>query len=183
MTQNEINELPIMDALSVLKLQKMEQDRPKKIKLSEWKKKVEVTYICGPSGAGKTTMTIAELEKANVEYFDEVKKVGDFWHGTTGEGIAVYDDFRDSHVKASEFINFIDYNTHKLNIKGGSVVNKYEKIFITSVQSPFEIYKNMNNEPRKQWLRRMNLIMLDEDGNIIYSGKAIDYEYENVLED
>ena len=50
--------------------------------------------------------------------------------------IALYDDFRDSHMKPSEFINFIDYNVHGLNIKNGEIQNNYKYIIITSVQDP-----------------------------------------------
>ena len=56
------------------------------------------------------------------------------------------------------FIKFIDYNKHPLNIKGGSIINNYELIIITSVQNPELIYMNVGDEPRKQWLRRMEII-------------------------
>lgn len=61
-------------------------------------------------------------------------------------------------MKPSEFINFIDYNKHQLNVKGSYKLNNYEFIIITSVQSPEEIYKNIEGEPRTQWLRRMKRI-------------------------
>ena len=93
--------------------------------------------------------------------FNEVKYDGNFWHGVTEDcDIALYDDWRDSHMKPAEFINFIDYNRHIMNVKGGSVRNNYKEIYITSVQPPEEIYKNINGEPRKQWERRMNGMQL-----------------------
>ena len=49
-------------------------------------------------------------------------------------------------MKASEFINFIDYNAHDMNIKGSHVRNKFECIFITSTQNPEQIYGNYNLE-------------------------------------
>ena len=74
------------------------------------------------------------------------------------------DDFRDSHMKPSEFINFIDYNIHNLNVKGGSVRNLYSTIIITSVQRLDCIYLNMaNDEPRQQWERRIKVIDLYQD--------------------
>ena len=72
--------------------------------------------------------------------------------------MAIYDDFRDSHMKASEFIQFIDYNTHTLNVKGGYQHNKFNLIIITSVQRLTDIYQNCQGEPRTQWLRRIELI-------------------------
>ena len=70
-------------------------------------------------------------------------------------------DFRASHMTPSEFINFIDYRTHMLNIKGGSVRNGYTKIIITSIQSPFDIYSKFPEEGRKQWLRRLRIVKTD----------------------
>ena len=60
----------------------------------------------------------------------------------------------------SEFINFIDYNRHRMNIKGSSCMNDYKLIIITSVQKLNEIYSNCNGEPRKQWERRVERIIL-----------------------
>lgn len=134
---------------------------PKKTKLSEWKKDVKIYFIYGPSGIGKTDKSEEILRSENVDEFEEVKHVGEFWHGVVdGQGACIYDDFRDSHMTASEFINFIDYRSHNLNVKGGSVKNNYNLIIITSVQDPYMIYKNIDDEPRKQWIRRMNIVNL-----------------------
>lgn len=144
-----------------------------KIKLVEWHKKVKVIYIyCNESGVGKSylinkIMNNEMIDKKGKKFddFDEVKHVGEFWLGVGGdvvEGCAIYDDFRDSDLKASEFINFIDYNVHNLNYKGGSAKNKYTLIIFTSIQDPHEIYKGVQGEPRKQWLRRMRIINLSE---------------------
>ena len=83
--------------------------------------------------------------------------------GVTG----AHSDFRDSHMSASEFINFIDYNKHYMNVKGGSVMNDYVLIIITSVQPIESIYANMPDEPRKQWIRRItNIVIEDNDDEI-----------------
>ena len=95
-----------------------------------------------------------------------VKYENGFWLGVGSAKVALYDDFRDSHLKASEFINFIDYNKHLMNIKGGSKMNDYNLIIITSVQPLHELYKNMSDEPKKQWIRRINNIELN-DYNIV----------------
>lgn len=138
--------------------------RPTKVKVAEWHKEVKVIYIQGPSGAGKSLKAHDIMVEDGVDEFEEVKHIGEFWHGVVdGRGYAVYDDFRDSHVKASEFINFIDYNVHSLNVKGGSVKNNYTKIIITSVQRLGEIYGNMHGEAREQWMRRVELIDLYDD--------------------
>lgn len=158
MTNEEIDELPRLDALAVIKCQEKAAER-KKVKLSEWHKDVKVTFITGPSGVGKSLKAKEILENEGVEEVSIVKYESTFYHGATdGKGAAIYDDFRDSHMKASEFINFIDYNTHKMNVKGGSITNNFNRIIITSVQKPEEIYKNMSDEPRQQWMRRIEVI-------------------------
>uniref|UniRef100_A0AAU8H567 ATP-dependent helicase Rep n=1 Tax=CRESS DNA virus TaxID=3138951 RepID=A0AAU8H567_9VIRU len=141
------------------------KQRPKKILVKEWHKEVEVIYVTGPSGVGKSLGAKQLLEEKGIEEMEEVKYEGGFWHGVVeGTGAAVYDDFRSSHLSASEFINFIDYNTHNLNVKGGSVRNRYSLIIITSVQRPEELYRNMPEEARTQWMRRIHIVNLYPEG-------------------
>ena len=87
---------------------------------------------------------------------------GQFWHNVHSDGtILLYDDFRDSHMKASEFINLIDYNIQPMNVKGSTVLNNYKLIIITSIQKITDIYHNLQGEPREQWMRRIKLIDLN----------------------
>ena len=92
-----------------------------------------------------------------------VKHSGDFWLGIGNAECAIYDDFRPSDMKPSEFINFIDYNKHPMNVKGGSKQNNYKRIFITSVVNPEYLYMGIaSDEPRKQWMRRMEIVKLEQ---------------------
>lgn len=140
-----------------------------KIKTKEWhKSNLEVYYFwTSKSGGGKSKAIQDWLDEHNIEEFDDVKHVGDFWlvQGD-GTGVAVYDEFRDSHMPVSEFINFIDYNMHSLNIKGGSLKNRYTTILISSIQDPRYIYSKMTYETRQQWLRRIHLIHITQNGKI-----------------
>ena len=125
-----------------------------------YKPQVEVTYIYGESGIGKSKKVFEMLEED--EKFDRVKFSNGFWIGVN-QMLPVktcwYDDFRDSQMPAVEFINFIDYYKNQMNIKYcPSWTNQYEKIYITSIQSPHEIYKNLPDETREQWLRRLKII-------------------------
>lgn len=140
------------------------------IDVEDWHKEVDVFYISGPSGSGKTEKAkeiIRNMKEKHGTKLSLVKYDGNFWHGVNSNGkIAVYDDFRDSHMKASEFINFIDYNTQLMNVKGGTVKNNYKLIIITSIQPLESIYRNMNGEPRKQWERRVQEIKIEEEEEI-----------------
>jgi len=141
------------------------------IDIEEWSKEVKVYYIQGPSGIGKTQKA-KEIVRENKEKYGTkvniVKYENNFWSGIGSAKIAIYDDFRDSHMKPSEFVNFIDYNEHRLNIKGGDSPNKYELIIITSVQKLEEIYHNVSGEPRQQWLRRIEVIDMFPKDNVDY---------------
>ena len=150
------------------------------IDVEEWHKDVEVFYIFGPSGVGKTECA-KELIRMNKDKYGTklslVKFDGNFWHGVKNDGvIAVYDDFRDSHMKPSEFINFIDYNIQLMNIKGGTVKNNYKLIIISSVQPINEIYRNITGEPREQWMRRIKTIDLTENETSSTSDDEIDID-------
>lgn len=149
---------------------KIHQNMANDIDIDSWNKEVKVYYIQGPSGVGKTEKA-KQIVRENIEKYgrkiNRVKCENSFWIGIGEEAkIAIYDDFRDSHMKASEFVNFIDYNKQIMNTKGGSKINNYELIIITSVQNINDIYHNMCGEPRKQWLRRIEVIdMYDYDNN------------------
>ena len=149
---------------------KINLEEANQITIEDFEKKVEVIYIYGESGIGKTQKAKALIkeyfEKTGQKTFNLVKYENSFWLNVSEiSEVALYDDFRDSHMKPSEFINFIDYNIHPMNIKGGCVKNKYKYIIITSVQSPNDLWKNVqerDEEPKKQWLRRMKIIYMDE---------------------
>ena len=163
MNKQERNELPLMFYNIV---EKINEEEANQLTLEDFSKEVKVTYIWGESGVGKTQKAkelIKEwMDKSKTNTFNLVKYENSFWMGVSEKSeIALYDDFRDSHMKPSEFINFIDYNIHPMNVKGGSIKNKYKRIIITSVQSPQNIYKGVtekDEEPMKQWLRRMEII-------------------------
>lgn len=165
MTNAEMCELDDhKDVISIMKVRNLMDDG---IDLNDWHKNIKVTYIYGPSGVGKSTKAKNILKEEQYKKAHIIKYESTFYHGIgNGYGAAIYDDFRDSHMKPSEFINLIDYNRHYMNIKGGTVMNNFERIIITSVQNPRYIYAGINDEePRLQWLRRMEIIDLTPDND------------------
>lgn len=139
-------------------VQKMNDAENKKMKGTDYYKgKINVYWYWGESGSGKTRHAVQEIGERE---FNEVKYDGNFWHGVTEDtDIALYDDWRDGHMKPTELINFIDYNRHVMNVKGGSIRNNYKEIYITTLQDPEKIYANVPEETRKQWLRRIKEII------------------------
>lgn len=136
---------------------KINQFESNKLNAKTAYKQMTVLYFWGPSGCGKTRSAMEYIAEHGGEY-DEVKFVNGFWNGIGECDIALYDDFRDSHMKPSEFINFIDYYVHNLNIKGGNVKNHYHTILITSIQDPDYLWPKTMEESKVQWMRRMKSI-------------------------
>lgn len=161
-----IEEVPIKEVKSWINARDILNSN---MNIKDWNKKITVYYIQGPSGSGKSTWIENFIQTLPEEYHEVnlIKHVNNFWLGIGNAKVAIYDDFRDSHMKASEFINFIDYRRHKLNCKNRDhVTNNYEYIFISSVQNITDIYANMNiidNEPSKQWIRRCITIDLNNN--------------------
>lgn len=168
MTREEREKLPLQYANTIAKMNAAEDND---IDVDEWGKQVKVTWIVGPSGIGKTEKCKALVREWAKEHgskkINTLKFNGSFWLGVGHPEIAtaVYDDFRDSDMKPQEFINFVDYNTHPMNIKNGEIRNTYTHIIITSVQHPKYLWPGAREveEPRKQWLRRMEIIDMTPD--------------------
>lgn len=127
---------------------------------SVFKADFKVFYIWGPSGIGKSKYAYGKMKELGYTRCNLLSFHNGFWIGAGDEEVALYDDWRDSDMPASEFIKFIDYNVQKMNIKNGYRHNNYKTIFITSIQNPRYIYCNKPDEEKKQWLRRMNIIDL-----------------------
>lgn len=137
-------------------------NKPKPLKTHNWAKAVKVYYISGPSGIGKSTKAFDLLVEHSFDEFDEISYENGFYIGATGAKACIFDDFRDSMMKPNEFIRFIDYRRHTMNIKGGQLVNNYELIIITSIKDLENLYMNQSEEQRQQWIRRVINIKLEE---------------------
>lgn len=159
METDELMDLPIQYARIVeTEISKRNND----IEVDEWYKEIKVFYIWGISGIGKTCKAKEIAKEHGYNKINVIKCRDNFYHGIGTANCAIYDDFRDTDMKAVEFINLIDYNSHPLNIKGGSVINHYNLIIITSIFDPNLIYRGANEETREQWIRRIEIIHLEE---------------------
>jgi len=139
-------------------VQKVNSEENQKLLTINTHKQVKAYYISGNSGIGKTRFATYLIGK---EPYNIVKYENGFWLGVTARiRIALYDDWRDSHMRASEFLNFIDYNKQIMNVKGGFMLNNYEIIIITSILDLKNIYNTVSGESRVQWERRLKEIHL-----------------------
>lgn len=147
---------------------------------SKYKKEyrnLETTYIYGESGVGKTTFI---YEKFGFENVFRVSYYGKFqFNGYNGEKILLLDEFA-GQVNLGWLNQILDGFPLKLEVKGGERIACFEKVFICSNFSFFELYgKQQEENPRlyETVFRRVHHIFrVDNKGNFIK-------EKESVFED
>jgi hypothetical protein len=91
---------------------------------------IEVKYIWGCSGSGKTRMI---MEMDNVYKIDPPYK---WWDGYEGEDILLIDDFQEGQVERGYLLNLLDGYRMRLETKGSHTWAKWTKVFITSNFAP-----------------------------------------------
>ena len=133
-----------------------------KFNINEIHKNVEVYYIFGPSGIGKTKKAYDIIN----EYKDKYEKIkfnrvsyNNCWNGVTDKcEIALYDDFDDDSINPIEFKHFIDHDIQLLNTQNSYIKNNYKLIIITSTQNPQDLFKGSKVD-KNQWLSRITKII------------------------
>lgn len=124
----------------------------------------EVFYYWGETAAGKTKKFKDQYRHTGI-LFDNLtyNRHGFFEHMSEDPSvrIAFLDDFRDSTMPFIEFLAFCDYTRKSHNIKGGHILDHYDKVYITSTQDPETLYSGMRNqEDVRQIIRRMKITHL-----------------------
>lgn len=73
------------------------------------------------------------MKERGIEELEALEYINHSWIGVDkGTGCCIYSNFSDDDMSSDEFVNFIDYNVHNLNVKGGYVKNRYDLIIIIS---------------------------------------------------
>ena len=140
---------------------KIHSDMNCRFNIDEIHKNVEVYYIFGPSGVGKTKKAyeIINEHKSKIEKFNRVSYNNYCWDGIEGNcRIALYDDFVDDDITPIEFKHFIDHDKQLLNTQNGYMKNSYRLIVITSTQNPQDLFKDSKVD-KNQWLSRITKII------------------------
>lgn len=152
------------------------------LKFGEVDRKMDVLYIYGGSGTGKTTYAKRVASDRNMSVF--ISSSGkDFLDGYAGQECIILDDFRGSTAPLSTILKLLDNNT------ASSVSSRYHNksisecrlIIITSVQSPTECFTSAfkdNQEPLTQFKRRCQMVMQFSEDEIItklYNNQLQDY--------
>lgn len=161
LNQEERKDLAPCQLLSLIKCENIMNEENN---VDAWLKvqHIEVEWHTGEPGSGKTYYA----KKIGREYRQIGKNImiveydkNGFAHklGNENAQLLILNEFRDSCMKFTDFLE-ITSNEHQYNTKhGGFFMPNLERIIITSVQTPYEIYKNVQ-ENRNQIYRRISKI-------------------------
>lgn len=138
---------------------------------------MEVTYIWGPTGTGKTRGVVERYGYRNTY------RVTDYRHpfdGYSTQGVMVFEEFRSS-LMIGEMLNYMDKHPHTLPARYSNKQGCYDAVYIISNIDLREQYTNVQeNEPEtwKAFLRRIDhVIEYRSTGPPIDHGNATDYIY------
>lgn len=114
-------------------------------------RKVEVIYIHGTTGTGKTREAMKEAT------FKIEGCALDWWDGYDGEKTILIDEYAND-IKITKLLNILDGYQLRLPIKGGFTYARWTKVFITSNLDEYELHGNAKASHRDALRRRITTI-------------------------
>lgn len=169
MLKNGLSDYEIFeeDASYILKVDMLEKVR-QRIKQQDFKNtlcKVEVSYVWGIAGSGKTHMIMNEFG------FENVYRVTNYSRGCfdsySGQDVIVFEEFNSS-FKIHEMVNFLDIYPLELPCRYMNKVACYTKVFIVSNTDLSYQYNDVQLELPETWsafLRRIHRVIHFHDYN------------------
>ncbi len=156
------------------------------------KREIVVYWHIGESGTGKS-YTCTDLVRRYGR--NKVYIVSDYDTGYLdtygGQPILFLDEFR-GNIRFSTFLTMLGGYTTEIHARYSNVYMVWTEVHITSIMTPFEIYKNMfrdseeqNNEPYEQLKRRISYMVYhwkDERGYHSYQMSMAEYKDRFQLE-
>lgn len=135
---------------------------------STWRN-LEVTYIFGETGAGKTRSV---MEKYG---YEACYRVTDYKHPFDtydGQDVIIFEEFRSS-LKHGDMLNYLDGYPLLLPCRYFNRQACYTKVFIISNIQPTQQYFNIDRESQAAFWRRVHKI-------VEYVGPNFDLEYDSL---
>lgn len=156
-------------------------------KAKEWReemkksgKQIEVVWISGKSGTGKTSLAKAYAEKSNRPYFITGSS-RDIFQNYSGEHTMIIDEFRVNMIQYPDLLRILDPFGSQVMAPSryNDKVLSCDLIIITSPYSPVTFYKKLFDgdssifiDSLEQLLRRITLTIEMDDSDI----KAVEYD-------
>ncbi len=118
---------------------------------------LKVTYIYGPSGAGKTTLALLMAQQMGLSAFlaTNSKNILDSYND---EEVLILDDIRSNKMRFTDLLGLIDpHYLSDSNARYNNVLVKAKFIYLTSVQDIYSFYNSYDapEEPATQLYRRI----------------------------
>lgn len=149
---------------------------------------LEVIFIQGAPGAGKTTYAKHLAKQLNYSFFVSASD-NDLLDGYKGQDCIILDDLRGGSIKLTDLLKLLDNNTDSSTRSRfhNKVLTECKLIIITTVVNMDSFYKsvfNSSNEPVSQFKRRIStLIIMDKDFIRVgqYDKTTQSYQFENTV--
>lgn len=142
-------------------------------KMYSGNRSLDVIYITGASGLGKTVLAKHIAEQKGYSYFVSGSD-NDPLDGYKGQDCLILDDIRGSSMKFSNFIKILDNNTDsKVQSRYyNKTLTECKLIIITSIHSIEKFYENVfseQDEPLVQFKRRCKTLLEIENESFYYA--------------
>lgn len=127
---------------------------------NEWRD-IEVTYIEGATGTGKTRGIVESYGYRNIW---RIVKDDYSWNGYVDQDVAVFEEFRNTFA-FTDMLNFLDGHPVQGRAMHGFRQLGYKNVFMCSNWRLDEQYKNIQEEHPRDWqafLRRIDKVIIRE---------------------
>lgn len=135
---------------------------------------LEVTYIYGPTGAGKTRSVMERYG------YDQVYRVTDYHHPFDtydGQDVIIFEEFRGG-LKHGDMLNYLDGYPLLLPCRYYNRQACYTKAFIITNLKPDDLYPNVDEASRRAFFRRIGAVVeYFKDGKRHDWGSFHDWEH------
>lgn len=109
---------------------------------------LNVTFITGPTGCGKTRTVMENYGYSNVYRVTDKKHPFETY---TGQDVIIFEEFRGSPFRIEDMLNYLDGYPLELPARYANKVAKYTQVYIlTNIQFE-ELYPNIQMKHRETW--------------------------------
>lgn len=123
---------------------------------------LEVTYIFGKTGAGKTRSVMDEYGYANCYRVTDYKHPFDTYDG---QDVIIFEEFR-GNLKHGDMLNYLDGYPLLLPCRYFNRQACYTKVFIITNIPPDDQYMNIDRESRNAFFRRITKVKWYQDKHV-----------------
>lgn len=158
-------------ALRVREIETLSQTLLREKYKCEYRKNLEVIYLFGASGTGKTKYTFEQHSPEDICRITDYREGrGISFDNYCGEDVLVFEEF-DSRIPIKDILNYLDIYPLSLPARYNNKTACYTKVYITSNLPLSEQYKDVQHLSPRTWqafLRRVHKVFeFCEDGCII----------------